>query len=211
MRRTLISGVLLACAVATTATAQTIWIAPAGAAISYQERGELVQLDGFGFGGVAGLRIGPMSVEGEGYLATLNPDDETALTESVKFKQLDVRLGFDIVSAVTLQVGMSTRLADPEFSVHDVGFIRVGVKSQQSIARIAKVWVRGAYLVAPKFNTGGDAGFAFELGLGTFVGAPSGRFGVLVQYDFQRIDRSVATEAFPVQLMVAKVGLQLGI
>jgi hypothetical protein len=209
MRRVLTTVAILAGA-ATTASAQTIWVAPAAALASYQERGEQVQYDGFGFGGMGGFNFGRLSIEAEGYIATMKPDDETTLTDDVKFKQMDVRVGFDIVSAVTVQAGLSGRQADPEFSVPDVGFIRIGLKSEQAIARIARVWVRGAYLI-PKFNTGGDAGFAFELGLGTYIGAASGRFGAIVQYDFTRIDRTVNAVDLPLQLMVAKFGLQLGL
>jgi hypothetical protein len=192
--------------------AQIVTAGVHGAAVSHGERSELLQYDGFGFGGFVGVALGPVRVEASGYTASLDPDDETGLSESVDVRQGDVRVSYAVAPAIALQIGASRRQMDPEFVLQDVGFIRVGIRSENPLSRIARVWVRGAYLAAPKFNGGGSAGFSFEIGLGTWVGSPNGRFGVRAEYDFQKIGREIgATDQAPIQVMVARLGVQVGI
>ena len=49
-----------------------------------------------------------------------------------------------------------------------------------------------------------------EIGLGTWIGTSNGRYGIRLEYDFQRIDRQVNDVDLPIQLMVAKVGIEVG-
>jgi hypothetical protein len=92
----------------------------------------------------------------------------------------------------------------------EVGLVRVGLLSEYSLAQIAKVWGRGAYLVAPQFSGGGTAGLAIELSLGTAIGTANGRLRVMGEYEFQRLDRQVDRQDVPLQMTVARFGLELG-
>ncbi len=169
--------------------AQAIRFAVNVGAISYAEVGEQLQYDGGAVGGLVEWRFGRFMVQGEGYLSRLEPDAETGLTEDLEFTQGDFRLSYFVSPALALQIGGSGRVAKPEFAATDVGFVRIGLLSENRLANIARVWVRGAYLPSPKFSGGGVSGFAFEIGLGAWVGTSNGRFGARFEYDFQRIDR----------------------
>lgn len=214
MKRALPLGVPLAVVLALcttgTLTAQTVYASVHGVRVSRGERDEAHQYDGFGFGGTVGASVDKIRLEVSGYMATIEPDDPS-LVESVKAKQADVRLSYAVAPAIALQIGASRFKADPEFAIQDVGFVRVGLRSENTLSRLARVWVQGAYLAAPKFNGGGSAGFSFEIGLGTWVGTPDGRFGVRAEYDFQKIGRELSdTEQLPIQAMVARLGVQVG-
>lgn len=191
-------------------TAQSLRFGVQAVGISHTEASEDLQYDGGGLAGFVGLRVGRFLIEGEGYAATLDPDEETGLTESFDLKQVDFRVSFFVTRGLAIQVGGSGRFVQPESAAQDVGFIRIGVLSDNQIARIARLWVRGAYLPAPEFSGGGTAGFAFEIGLGTWIGTSNGRYGIRLEYDFQRIDRQVNDVDVPIQLMVAKVGIEVG-
>ncbi len=78
------------------------------------------------------------------------------------------------------------------------------------ISRIADIWGRGAYLVNPQFSGDGDAELAIELGLGVAVGFSSGRFRIRTDYEFQRIDRKVNQIDVPIEIALARLGLEVG-
>jgi len=210
MRRSAPLAALLALCATGSVSAQTVYANVHGVRVSRGERDEAHQYDGFGFGGTVGVNYAKVRLEASGFMATIEPDDPS-LTESVKAKQADVRLSYAVAPAIELLVGGSRLKIDPEFALQDVGFVRVGIRSENDLSRIARVWVQGAYLAAPKFNGGGSAGFSFEIGLGTWVGTPDGRFGVRAEYDFQKLGRTINdTEDLPIQAMVARLGVQVG-
>lgn len=185
-------------------------VAPQVVLISHSEVSSALQFDGIGFGAAAGVSWKRWDLDVEGLFGSLDPDDESTATESYDLKMLDVRVSYRVVPAIAVQVGAAGRSVSPEFAAPDVGYFRIGLMSENALARIARVWVRGGYLVAPQFNGGGSAGFAFDIGLGTWVGTANGRYGLRAEYDFQRIDRSVNDTDVPIQMMVAKVGIQVG-
>jgi hypothetical protein len=185
-------------------------VAPQVALISHSEVSSDLQYDGIGFGGTVGVSWKRWKVDVEGLFGSLNPDDDATATESYDLKMMDLRVSYHIVPAIAVQIGAAGRTMSPEFAAPDVGYFRIGLVSDNALARIAHVWVRGGYLVAPQFNGGGSAGFAFDIGLGTWVGTANGRYGVRAEYDFQRIDRTVNNADVPIQMMVAKFGAQIG-
>ena len=189
------------------AQAQTVWFNLHGAYAAYGEFEQSREFTGFGFGGSAGLRVSSVALELEGYSANVTPvnagDDFT-------MRQGDVRATFFFTPLFGLQAGVGTRMISPEFAAQDVGFIRVGLVSENQISRLADLKIRGAYLAAPSFSGGGTAGFAMELGLVTSVGAPDGKFRVVFAYDFQRFDRTVNALSVPLQTTTARGGLQVG-
>ena len=53
-------------------------------------------------------------------------------------------------------------------------------------------------------------GLSAEVGLGIAVGTANGRFRVRADYEFQRIDRKVDNQDVPLQMSLAKLGLEVG-
>jgi hypothetical protein len=186
-------------------------IVPQGALVSHSEVSSDLQFSGLGVGGTVVVARGRLDLGVEGFVASLDPSGEATATESYDMKMVDVRLTYRVVPAIAIQVGAAGRQVSPEFAAPDVGYFRIGLLSENQLARFATVWVRGGYLMAPQFNGGGSAGFAFDIGLGTWIGTGNGRFGLRAEYDFQRIDRTVNGTDVPIQMMVAKVGFQLGL
>jgi hypothetical protein len=186
------------------ATPQVAWV-------SHDEIDESLEQSGFGIGASIGVSRARWAVDLEAVRASLDPAADAGPSESFRLTQLDLRASYRVVPAVALLIGASRRWISPEFAAPDVGFVRLGLLTETAVTRQAKVWARGAYAVAPHFNGGGSAGLALEIGLGTWIGAASGRYGLRVEYDFQRLDRTVNGTSVPVQMTVAKAGLQLGL
>jgi hypothetical protein len=186
-------------------------VVPQLSLVSHSEVSSDLQFGGVGFGGAVGVSLGRFGLGVEGVIASLEPDGGATASDPYDLKMLDVRVTYRVVPAISIQAGGAGRVVSPEFAAPDVGYFLVGLRSDNQLARLARVWVRGAYLVAPQFNGGGSAGFAFEIGLGTWIGTANGRFGLRAEYDFQRIDRTVNDTDVPVQMMVARVGVQLGL
>jgi hypothetical protein len=196
-----------------TASAQSLefQVSPQIGLISHSEVSSDLQYDGLGFGGAVGVSWKRWDLDVEGIVGSLDPDDEATATDSYDLKMMDIRFSYRVVPAIAVQIGAAGRTISPEFAAPDVGYFRIGLVSENVLARIARVWVRGGYLVAPQFNGGGSAGFAFDIGLGTWVGTANGRYGLRAEYDFQRIDRTVNDADVPIQMMIAKFGIQIGI
>jgi hypothetical protein len=206
---------LLAATLARPAVAQTVRFGVQGVGVSYAEVSEAGSYIGAGGGGFVAVRFGRFLVELDGYRAKMELDDEGEGEYDIL--EGNTRIAVALARGVALQVGGTTRKIDPEFAAQDAGFVRVGVMSENQLSNIAALWVRGAYLVGARFNGGGNAPFAFEVGLGTALTTSNRRFGVRVEFDFQRIDRQVFDPGInddvsqPIQALVAKIGLQVGL
>jgi len=185
------------------ATPQVIWI-------SHGEFNKTLEHGGLGFGASVGMTYGKWGLDLEGVRASLDPEPGAPTGVPFRLTQFDLRATYSVQPAIAIQVGASRRWSDPKFAAPDIGFFRVGLLTQTGLNRQAKVWAHGAYLVAPHFNGGGSAGLAIEIGLGTWIGSADGRYGLRAEYAFQRIDRRVNGDAVPVQMGLAKAGLQLG-
>ncbi|NIM47763.1 MAG: hypothetical protein GTN62_00240 [Gemmatimonadales bacterium] len=214
MRKVLGGLCLLALAGSGVAGAQTIRFGVHGVSLTHNEVKKEKGADGTGFGGVTELRVGRLHFEAKVYHAQLSPWLES---DTVEFKatQLDIRVSFRVAPGIALEAGGGRRWIRPELAAQEVGFIRLGAVSENQVARIASVWVRGAYLVRPQFGGGGEAGLAVELGLGAGVGTANGRFRVRAEYEFQRIDRRSYPQGLeikvPIQMAVARFGVELGL
>lgn len=208
--RVLTGFLLLAVLCPVPVAAQSIRFAVGISGVSFSEVDENVQYDGAGGSAMIDFRFGRFMIQGEGYIARMTPDPETGSTETVDFRQGDIRIAYFFSPALAIQIGGSGRQAIPEFSTTDVGYGRIGLISENRLGSIARIWVRGAYLPGPKFSGGGTAEFAFEIGLGTWIGTSNGRFGVRIEYDFQRIDRQVNDVSVPQQQMVGRLSLEVG-
>ena len=180
---------------------------PQGVAVVHQEQGVERSANGFGYGGAIVIQVSRVTLEASGYRASL----ETEWDDSDAFDVLqgDARLSVLLYAPFALEVGLGRRTIDPELSAPGVGWYRVGATATTPLTRLADVTLRGAYLV-PEFDGGGDAGFSIEVGLAAAVGMPNGRFRVRVEYDFQRMDRTVNQIGFPLQVTVARAGIDVG-
>ena len=207
MIRSATVGLLLSL-VAAPAVGQTLRAGVHGVAVRHNEIDASQSATGFGVGGVVGARRGRFAIEARGFWAEIDPDDEAA--ESFRILQGDVRVGFRLLQALAFEVGAGRRAIDPDFISQDVGLFRAGFLSEYPLTRIATVWARGAYLIAPQFSGGGSSDLSVELGLGTAIGLASGRVRFTGEYEFQRIDREVERREVPIQMMVVRVGAEVG-
>ncbi len=144
-----------------------------GVSTSHVEFSDALKSQGFGIGGGVEIRRSRLQIDASVYRAWLDPNDETAL-ESFAIFQGDLRASYHVTPSVAIQAGVGRRFIDPEFAAQDVALFRVGLRAGTRLARIADIWGRGAYLVAPQFSGGGSAPFAFEIGLGASFGNPEG-------------------------------------
>jgi hypothetical protein len=177
-----------------------------GVYVNQTEMNATHRASGFGFGGLLAAQRGRFGLELSGYTASLDPKDAQSGLTGYSVKQGDVRASMLVVPNVAIQVGAGRRSVSPDLAAQEVGFVRVGLASENRLTNIADLRVRGAYLVAPHFSGGGTAGLAFEIGLGVGVGPQSGRVRFQTDYDFQRIDREVNGSAVPMQSLVARAG-----
>lgn len=177
-------------------------------AMTYRDQTEDREADGVGVGGVVALQVGRFGIEATGWHVNLDPDASDL--ESFDMLQGDVRVSFLVASGFALEVGAGRRDIDPEFATQDVGYGRIGILSERPLASIARIRVRGAYLIAPSFNGGGDANFSLEIGLGVTIGTPNGRFRFRAESEFQRMDREVNGIEVPIQVTLAKLGVEFG-
>lgn len=198
---------------ATAAYGQTFRIGAQGVLMTHDEVQSGKRADGAGFGGVATLRVGGLRVEGTAFRASLSPWQDTDTTDFTA-TQFDVRASYELANAIALEVGAGRRTISPENAAQDVGVVRVGVLSENRVARIATIWLRGAYLPVHRFSGGGEAGLSVELGFGAAVGTANGRVRARADYEFQRIDRHVfpadVEYKVPIQTQVARLGLEVG-
>jgi hypothetical protein len=190
------------------AAAQTVRFGVDAVGISHAEINENRRVDGAGVGGQITVRVGRFGLELSGYTAQMTDTPEGV--QEFDLLQGDVRLSFAIAQSLAIEVGGGRRKVDPEFAAQDIGLGRLGIRSEVQLSRIGSLWGRGAYLLRPQFNGGGEAGLAVELGFGAGLGTANGRFRVRVEYEFQRLDREVGTVKVPIQMTVAKFGVDLG-
>ena len=193
------------------AAAQSFRVTPQVTWVSHDELNKSLEHGGFGFGAAAGVTHGKWGVDLEGFHASLDPDADASTSAPFRLTQFDLRVSYAIEPAISILAGASRRWVAPKFAAPDVGFFQLGLLTQTALARQAKVWARGTYLVAPRFSGGGSAGLAIEIGLGTWIGTADGRYGLRAEYDFQRVDRNVNQASVPIQMMVAKVGFEFGV
>lgn len=190
------------------AAAQTVRLGVDAVGISHAEINENRRVNGTGVGGQITVRVGRFRLEASGYTAQMTDTPEGV--EEFDLLQGDVRVSFAIAPSLAIEVGGGRRKVDPEFAAQDIGLGRLGIRSEVQLSRVGSLWGRGAYLLNPEFNGGGEAGLALELGFGAALGTANGRFRVRVEYEFQRLDREVGTVKVPIQMTVAKFGVDLG-
>lgn len=187
---------------------QTVRIGIHSVTMTHTEIDDSYTTEGVGPAGSLTLRWRRLGLEVMGLKTAMKSD--TAAVAPYDLVQWDARLSFWFASVIAIEIGGMNRKIDPEFSAPDVAAVRIGFVSEYPLARIASVKARGAYLVNPRFNSGGSSGLAVEIGLGVAVGTANGRFRVKAESDFQRIDREVNGAEAPIQTTMARLGVELG-
>lgn len=200
---------LLCAAVPDRAPAQIVRVGIQGVGVTYSEIDEGRRAEGGGAGATLTVRLGKFFLDASGFTVTLDPKDAGGGT-SFDLRQADVRVSYAVVPSIAIELGAGRRSVKPAFSTQGVGLVRLGVLSQIPLNRVSSVWARGAYLVRSRFNGGGSADLAVELGLGVGVGTPNGRFRGRTDFEFQRIDRTVAGAGVPLQMAVGRIGVEVG-
>jgi hypothetical protein len=191
------------------ARAQVVRLGVEAIGLSYVETSSARRADGQGVGGTVSVRWRRFGLDLNGYTATVDsvPGELAKLT----MLQGSARLSFRVAPMVAIEVGGERRSIDPALATQDMSAGSIGVLSEAPLTKLGSIWLRGDYLVNPKFSGGGSAGLAVELGLGLGVGTANGRVRVRAEYTFQRVDRTAAGLDVPMQLTVAKIGIDLGI
>jgi hypothetical protein len=205
-----IAFALTALGAAEVLTAQQIRVTPMVVSMSNSEIGEELEFGGAGVGLAGSYRTGRFGVFAEGMLTSLKSGDKAVTESSYDVQMWDLRATYQLIPGLDAMVGAQARRVRPEFEAQDVGVMRIGLASEAKISRLADLGVRGALLPYSRFNGGGEAGFGFEVGLGVTVGRADARYRALMSYDFQRIDRTVNGVDVPMQMMIARLGFQMG-
>jgi hypothetical protein len=202
---------VVACALLLTATsvqAQKVRVGVHAVGVAHSEITDGRSAEGGGIGGMLSVRLGRFGLDVTGFAARL--DSVEGGGDAFDLLQGDVRVNFMMTRGLALEVGGGRRAVEPDFAAAEVALGRVGFLSEIPMSSAGGFWGRAAYLIAPQFDGGGDAGLAFEVGFGAGFGTRNGRFRVRVEYDFQRIDRKVNAIDVPIQVSVGKLGFDLG-
>jgi hypothetical protein len=191
--------------------AQRFTIGPQAVLVDYREVSSGLRYSGAGFGGLATARYRKLSGAAAVVRLTLHPTSHSTALVGFKATQVDVWVGYDVASNVSLEVGLIRRAVDPEFDAQSVGAVRVGARSAYDLGPGAAVSFRADYFVAPKFSGGGRATLSLDLGLGLDVRL-AGRLHGVVDYAFERVNRKTnpggtGEISAPIQQTLTRVGL----
>jgi hypothetical protein len=190
------------------AQSQTVRLGIHAVGLTHTEIAPERRAEGAGLGGLISVRWRRLGLDLSGHVARLDSVDGGP--KLFDLYQGDVRLSYRVATGLALEVGAGRRYIEPDFAAQDVGVTRAGILSEIRLSSLGSVWGRGAYLIAPRFSGGGTAGLAVELGFGAGLGTRNGRFRFRVEYEFQRIDRSVNDVAVPIQTSLARLGVDVG-
>jgi hypothetical protein len=163
-----------------------------------------------GFGAVGSARwLGSgWGVEGSVSWESLSAQVDDTRTD-VGYVGGAVRAHYDVWRSLAVQVGFDSRTADPEFAAQDVAALAVGLLYRVPLAEPARLWIRGAAVPKAWLSGGGDTSIGFDVGFGARVRPPGGRWGLLAEYEFQRIDRTVQEVEAPIQFERLRFGVLL--
>jgi hypothetical protein len=188
------------------AAAQEIRVAGFGVAATNDEVEDTRQARGLGFGVGARVELSQFRVEARYLHAALQAD--FSIQPDYDVDDIDLLATWLWRPYLAPQIGVARRFISPDLAAQDVGVIRIGALSEVRLARIAGMWVRGAYLPLTRFSGGGSASLGLEVGLGVEVGDPAAKLQGFASFDYQRIDRNAAAEA-PLQYSVGQAGVKL--
>jgi hypothetical protein len=160
---------------------------------------------GTAFGVSSQWSRGKLGVRVDVLRASLTPADTGR--EAFRGTLFAGRLSYRIRPAVQLELGITRRSITPVLATQDVGAVSLGIRSDGRLGPTAGIWVRGALLPVVRFNGGGSAGTAVEAGFGTWISLVRGKLRAELDYQRQRIDRSVGGIPLPLQTGVTRASV----
>lgn len=173
--------------------------------VTHTEVSEQRRARGVGIGATTDLVFGHLRVAGGIDRAWLDTGADTLATFNLT--TFDLRVGWAIKPWLTVETGGGRRKAAPVELAEDYGFVRTGLRFETPLAAISTMWVRGGLLPVVRFNGGGQTGVAVEVGFGLTVGSPTSWLRGRIEYDMQRVGRTVTGLDAPVLLETARAGL----
>jgi len=210
--RSVSTALLLAALTASQAVAQHVSVAGGFAMADYREQAAFLHFQGVGPAASVLAEKGRLSLRIDGTHLDLNPSgDNSAALESFTLDQLSVRAGFRAMSLVALEAGYVRRATSPSRAAQSYSAATFGVRAAYPLAPGADVALRTAYVAGTDFTGGGSAPFGLELGLSAAYGPGAGRFRLMGDFEFQRIDRHTEQDgtslSVPIQSSIARLGV----
>jgi hypothetical protein len=193
-------------------TAQQFRVGAGYALADYREQAAFLHFQGSGPTAGVVVERGRLALALDGSHLSLSPSGEaSAGLESFTVDQFSVRLGVRTMSFVAVEAGYFRRSAAPSRAGQSFSAATLGFKAAYPLAPGADVGLRTAYVAGTDFSGGGSAPFGIELGLSAAYGPGQGRFRLMGDFEFQRIDRRTdqAGErlSVPIQSSVARLGV----
>jgi hypothetical protein len=197
---------LLLAAFGPSAQAQDVSAALYGAAVSNGEVSRDRQAHGLGIGADVAVELGRTRLEARGLTTALEaPSSEQ---RDYAMHELEMVATYRWRPPLSFQIAVERRFLSPDFAAQEVGLVRLGVHSETALSSLGLIAGYASYLPVTRFSGGGDGGFAVELGFGMRVGPPDGRFSGLLEYSYQRIDRTVSSRSASIAYSVARLGVR---
>jgi hypothetical protein len=190
--------------------AQQVTIGAGYSLVDYREQAAFLHFQGSGPSAMLAVERGRLALRADATHLSLSPTDEGSL-ESFTADQFSVRLGVKPMSLIAIEAGYFRRSTAPSRAAQSYSAVTFGVRAAYPLAPGADVALRTAYVAGSDFTGGGSAPFGIELGLSAAYGPGSGRFRLIGDFDFQRIDRRTEQDgtrlSVPIQSSVARFGV----
>jgi hypothetical protein len=173
--------------------------------VTHTEVSEHRRARGVGEGAAASVRSGRLTLAASLLHASLTA--RTPAQAKFTATQWDVEIDYALRPWLAVVAGTGRRQTTPSVLAEDVGWLRAGLRFETPLTSIARMWVSGTVLPVSRFDGGGSAGTSVAVGFGLMVALPGEGLSGLVQYDFQRIGRTVGGLQAPVMFETARIGV----
>jgi hypothetical protein len=209
MRLAALIGLVLA---ATPVSAQQITLGAEFAFSDYREQADFLHFQGIGPAALLKVEYGRFTLRADAWHLSMDPSGDAATgLEPFTADEIDLRLGVQAVSVVTVEAGYTRRSVSPSRGAQSYSAATLGFRATYPLAPGAEVSLRTSYVAGTDFTGGGSAPFGIDLGLSAGFGPGSGRYRLTGDYGFQRIDRRTDQNGtqlkVPIQSSVARLGV----
>lgn len=192
-------------------TAQSVSLGPQLLLGDYRETFADLHFRGSGFGGLVTLSYKKAAAEVAYGQLSYDPAEDGDAVTGFTAKQFDARVRYYLAGPASVEVGVTSRKVDPEFTAQSAGAARVGVRLSQLVDPAVRLVLRGNYLPAAKFSGGGSASFGLELGMGVSGDFARGRVRLSAEYEFQHFNRRTDDGSGEVAVPIQQAVLRLGV
>lgn len=192
--------------------AQQVTIGAGYALADYREQAAFLHFRGGGPTAMLAVDRGRLALRVDGSHLNLDPaGDAASPLEAFAVDQISVRLGVRTMNLVGFEAGYFRRSTAPSRAAESFSAATLGLRAAYPLAPGADVTIRTSYVAATGFSGGGSAPFGIELGLSAGYGPATGRFRLMGDYEFQRIDRRTDQNgtrlSVPIQSSIARLAL----